>query len=77
MPKRVADSVLATDAFSEKFEFKLPEGKSALGTLKGLFFSFALFSCLIFYGTIRFIKLETFDDTDIMESSADAFYDAS
>lgn len=33
-------------------------------------------ACLLFYGTVRFIKLETFDDTDIMESSADAFYDA-
>ena len=56
--------------------FKLPEGKDQLGSLGGCICTLILFLACFFYGTMQAVKLFTFDETDIMVSSVDAFFDA-
>lgn len=72
--RRTRDKVLENDVFAEKFEFRLPEGKETFYTVKGCLSTVILLMALVFYGTIRFVKLQTYDDTDIMVSSWDSFY---
>lgn len=72
--KRTLAKVLENDTFAEKYRFKLPEGKSDYFTVKGCITTIIVVTALLFYGTIRYIKLETYDDTDIMVSQWDYFY---
>ena len=75
--KQCRDSVVQFDAFAEPFNFLIPpeEGK-AFRSCKGLSITVVLVIALIFYGSMQSIKLFTFDETDIMVSQRDAYFDS-
>ena len=62
------------DKFGESFQFKLPDGKDKYSTVRGCIATCILTLMFIFYGTLQAMKLFTFGDTDIMESSRDTFF---
>ena len=76
MWSRSLDKLLKYDSFAETFAFKLPEGKDSFRTVKGCILTVLLILTCIFYGTMMSIKLQAFDETDVMYSVVDAFYDA-
>ena len=65
------------DSFATPYKFMLPEGKEKMTTGKGCCFTGFLFLCLLFYGSMQSVKLLTFDETDVMVSSRDSFFEAS
>lgn len=76
-----SDQVLDFDAFQEPFRFRLPgrvkgQGSYEFRTAKGVITTCILVSSLIFYGIMQSIKLVTFDETDVMVSSRDAYFSA-
>ena len=58
------------------FQFRLPEGKRNFTSKMGCFMTIILFILIVFFGTMQSIKLLTFDETDIMVSQRDAYYEA-
>ena len=70
------EKILEYDSFAETFSFKLPEGKTSFGTVKGCILTLLLIATCIFYGAIMWIKLQQFEQTDIMTSVSDAYFDA-
>ena len=44
------------------------------GSWQGCLFTLVLMTCLISYGTIRYLKMMEFDDTDVMLSHVHHFY---
>ena len=64
------------DAFAQPFNFLIPpeEGK-AFRSCKGCSMTIVLVVALSFYGAMQSIKLFTFDETDIMVSQRDAYFD--
>ena len=54
----------------------LPKGKFKLGSLGGCFCTLTMVFICIFYGSLQAVKLFTFDETDIMVSSVDAYFDS-
>ena len=73
--RRSSDKILEYDNFGTPYKFKLPEGKENLTSWKGCGFTFLLVVSLLFYGSMQSIKLLTFDETDVMVSSRDSFFD--
>ena len=73
---RTSDKLLAFDTFATTFQFKLPEGKETFASCKGCCFTFLLVLVSLFYGAMQSVKLLTFDETDVMVSSRDAYFDA-
>ena len=53
----------------------LPEGKDRLGSFGECMCTLILVLSCLFYGILQSVKLFTFDETDIMVSSVDAFFD--
>ena len=72
--EKMGDGIKSGDSFAESFQFKLPNGKAGLNTWKGCIYTAILFSAVVFYGVAQFVKMEAFDDTDVMESVRDSFY---
>ena len=70
------DTVYSLDAFAEPFNFVIPGGKAAYRTGKGCTMTVLLLLVLVFYGIVQSINLATFDETDIMVSQRDAYFDA-
>ena len=70
------DSLKQFDAFAENYRFRLPEGKTSFQSWKGLFTTVMVILALAFYGVLQAVKLITFDETDIMISERDSFFDA-
>ena len=54
----------------------LPDRKYKLGSFGGCICTLILVLSCIFYGFLQAIKLFTFDETDIMVSSVDAYFDS-
>ena len=75
--RSVSDFVFEQDSFKENFEFKLPRGRDSHGSWQGCLFTVLLFMSLSFYATVQWGKMLEFDDTDVMVSARDSFYDAS
>ena len=74
--ERTGEKALEYDSFAAPFMFKLPEGKQRLGSLGGCICTVILALSCLFYGVLQSVKLFTFDETDIMVSSVDAFFDS-
>ena len=72
---RFADKMLEFDAFQENYRFRLPQGKVAFQTCKGCFCTVFLAIALGLYGLLQAFKLITFDETDVMVSSRDKYFD--
>lgn len=68
-------SVVKFDAFAQSFRFRLPEGKEKFQSCKGCCLTLLLLTVLVFYGVMQSIKLVTFDETDVMVSQRDAYFD--
>lgn len=73
--KKVGNGALKGDAYGPSFNFWMPGGRQSNNTYCGLCMTVLLVICLIFYGTVMAHKLFAFDETDIMISSRDAFFD--
>ena len=71
------DRIVENDSFATPYKFMLPDGKERMGTGKGCSLTVFLFIMLIFYGSMQSVKLFTFDETDIMVSTRDSYFDAS
>ena len=54
----------------------MPQGKETFYSKRGFCFTILLVFLLIWYGAMQSIKLLTFDDTDVMVSSRDAYFDS-
>lgn len=79
-PNRCAkfrDKVYENDSFATEYKFMLPDGKEKMSTGKGCCLTVFLLFALIFYGSMQSIKLFTFDETDVMVSQRDSYFDAS
>ena len=72
----VGDSIVKFDAFAAPFTFILPNGKAAFRSCKGCTMTILLLLILLFYGAMQSINLFTFDETDVMVSQRDAYFDA-
>ena len=60
--------------FAEEYRFKLPGGKDAHASCYGCLLTiFLVFFCLS-YAAMQSIKLLTFDETDVMLSSRDSYF---
>ena len=67
--------MLDHDIFAEEYRFKLPGGKDAHASCYGCLLTiFLVFFCLS-YAAMQSIKLLTFDETDVMLSSRDSYFD--
>ena len=61
--------------FAEQYRFKLPEGKDAHASCYGCLLTiFLVLTCLTF-AVMQSIKLLTFDETDVMLSARDSYFD--
>ena len=74
--RKTKENVIEHDSFATEYKFRLPKGKERLSSIKGCIFTFLLVSSLLFYGSMQSIKLLTFDETDIMISSRDSYFEA-
>ena len=54
----------------------MPANRKNFTSGKGCFLTVLLMITIIFYATLQSIKLLTFDETDIMVSSRDAYFDS-
>ena len=63
------------DAFAEPFQFGLPGGTKTYQSKKGCCLTLFLAFVIILYGAMQYTKLIEFDETDVMVSSRDAFFD--
>ena len=55
----------------------LPDGKESLTTGKGCCLTVFLLISLIFYGSMQSVKLFMYDETDVMVSKRDSYFEAS
>ena len=55
--------------------FNLPNGNKAKSSLVGCICTIFLTLACVFYGVVQIMKMYMFEDTDIMISSRDAFFD--
>ena len=68
--------ILRLDLFAREFNFKLPNHRRENPTISGCLLTCLLILAVISYGTMQSIQLFNFDETDIMESSRDAYFDS-
>ena len=54
----------------------LPDGKESMTTGKGCCLTFFLLISLIFYGSMQSVKLFMYDETDVMVSKRDSYFEA-
>ena len=73
---KTREKVIQFDNFAETFQFKLPEGKDSFQSCRGCTATFVLVLFCIFYGSMQSIKLLTFDETDVMVSQRDSYFDS-
>ena len=69
-----SDKIISHDFFATQFNFRLPKGKDNFYSKQGFCFTILLLFLLFWYGAMQSIKLFTFDDTDVMVSTRDAFF---
>ena len=73
---KTRESVIQLDSFAETFRFKLPEGKMSYRSCKGCTATLVLIFLCTLYCSMQLIKLLTFDETDVMVSQRDAYFDS-
>ena len=73
--KACQNSMLKFDYFAQPFNFLLPEGRETYRSGKGCCMTLMLVIVVIFYGAMQSIKLFTFDETDVMVSQTQNYFD--
>ena len=76
MQSRFTSCAQEFDAFSHAFRFRLPNGEKEYRSWKGVCLTVILATALSFYGVMQWIKLQLYDETDIMVSSRDAYFES-
>lgn len=73
----VGSRIVECDRFSHGFQFQLPSGKSRQNTPMGCLMTVCLAFVMTSYGCLKATELITYDETDVMVSQRDAYFNES
>ena len=73
----VGARIVECDRFSHGFRFQLPSGKGTHHTAMGCLMTVCLAFVMISYGALKATELITYDETDVMVSQRDAYFNES
>ena len=68
MFRKIKDKALSFDRFGNHVNFLLPGGAATHQTFLGFAMTIILYTTIAFYGSLKFIKLYYYWETDIMTS---------
>ena len=71
---RVKHQAVGLDCFGQRFNFRLPDGRKDKRSWQGMILSIFVSVAIVFYASVKFIKLYGFDDNTIMISSRDSYF---